>query len=53
MRTVGSIDHSPSSEHSIATTLLMAANLVRYVTAVPEPNPEADSVRYKVCSVFL
>lgn len=33
----------------IATTLLMAANLCRYVTAVPEPNPEPDSVRYKLC----
>lgn len=38
----------PLLSHSIAATILMAANLVRYVTAVPEPVPEADSVRYKV-----
>lgn len=38
---------------SVAATLLMAANLVRYVTAVPEPVPEADSVRYKVGEMLL
>ena len=32
----------------MAATLLMAVNLLRYVTAVPPPVAEPDSVRYKV-----
>ncbi|UZJ52423.1 hypothetical protein CBS101457_001743 [Exobasidium rhododendri] len=34
---------------SVAATLLMAANLPRYMSATPQPIPEADSVRYKLC----
>jgi hypothetical protein len=44
---------SSRSLYSIAATLLMAANLPRYISAVPQPVPEADSVRYKVGTMVL
>lgn len=34
--------------NSLASTLMMAVNVLRYVTATPPPVPEPDSVRYKV-----